>query len=444
MTTLDDYVKNLLSKKHSQEGNPLMSAVSPESPASWEVVKGVREQKTPDTLKGKTNSEAVVLRQEKETGFLNSKYNWWTEKPHAVKAMPIGDYRLSSLQRPVCAEDPVIDLYPTYYGDASLPTPKVGTVITVDYKNREMPGLRYGNGIINTVTKTNISIFGDCVVSKQCAPESPSVTLRKQGGIINGQIVLPNGPPIVGAPSGPNRTPTPVTGGQAPSTGSVPSQAACNVVGRPGGNGPYSGLPSSGPSGPAVPLQTSPQRCSPAKPNYPCLPIPVKVTPPASVASLYPPKGWNQSSGFGPRNPGGGASKIHKGIDYACYFGTPVLAALDGVCEVRTKGTGINTGFGRYIIIKHTGYKGQGPTGRLGQTFYTLYAHLDPDSTKGMHGKTVKKGDQIALVGNTGNRVPKTPPKYGAHLHFEVGTRKLGSRVDPDVWFFPKEFIVRP
>ena len=442
MTTLEDYVKNLTSKKHSQEGNPLMSAVSPESPASWEVAKGVRERKTPDILKGKINSEAVVLRIEKSSGFFDAIYDWWTEKPHAVKAMPIGDYRLSSLQRPVCAEDPIIDLYPTYYGDPSLPKPKVGTVITVDYKNRDMPGLRYGNGIINTVSKTNISIFGDCEISKQCAPESPNVTLRKQGGIINGQIVLPNGPPIVGSPAGPNRAPTPVTGSRAPTTGSNPSTAACNIVGRSGGSGSYSALPP-GPTGSVAPLQSSPQRCSPAKPNYPCLPIPVQVTPPPEVASLYPSSGWNKASGFGPRNPGGGASKFHKGIDYACYFGTPVLAALEGVVEVRTDSKGIDKGFGRYIIIKHTAYRGQGRGGALGQTFYTLYAHLDPDSTKGMHGKTVKKGEEIALVGNTGNRVPKTPPKYGAHLHFEVGTKKLGSRVDPEVWFFPKEFIVR-
>ena len=168
------------------------------------------------------------------------------------------------------------------------------------------------------------------------------------------------------------------------------------------------------------------------------------MTPPSSVASLYPPKGWRKGSPFGPRNPGGGASTTHKGIDYACFFGTPVLAALDGIVSVRQDSKGINSGYGKYILIKHVTYTGKGAARRVGKTFYTMYAHLDPASVAGMNGKPVKKGEQIGLVGNTGNRVPKTPPKYGAHLHFAVMTSPLnfGSGfVDPDVYFFNQEFV---
>jgi murein DD-endopeptidase MepM/ murein hydrolase activator NlpD len=439
MATLEQYLKGL--DKQRQEGNPLMPALSPESPATWEYVKGARERQTPDILKGISEEPAVVLRKENTPGFLGAAYAFFGGKGAvAVKAMPIGAKRLASLPIPTCAEDPIIDLYPTFYGE-DFPSPKVGTVINVSYQNMSLPGNRYNNGIIVSLSSQNISPFGsDCELSKHCAPESPNVTLRKQGGIINGQIALPNGPPIVGGPAGPQRQRTALLGGASPTTGSTPTVAACNIVGRAGGNTPYSAL---GAGQPAQALASSLQ-CTPARPNYPCIPLPSSVTPPSAVARLYPPKGWRKGSPFGDRNIGGGASKKHKGIDYACFFGTPILAALDGVVSVRQDSKGINAGYGKYILIKHTTYTGKGAARRVGKTFYTMYAHLDPASVTGVNGKSVKKGEQIGLTGDTGNRVPKTPPKYGAHLHFAVMTSPLNFKdgfVDPDVHFFNQEFI---
>jgi len=54
--------------------------------------------------------------------------------------------------------------------------------------------------------------------------------------------------------------------------------------------------------------------------------------------------------------------------------------------------------------------------------FYALYAHLQPGSLKVKKGDAVKKGQAIALLGNSGNTT-------GPHLHFHVihGKSPLGS-----------------
>ena len=437
--TLKQYLDGL--DKQRQEGNPLQAILAPESPATWEYVKGARERQTPDILKGVNEEEAVVLRRENTPGFFAAVYDFFGGDGRvAVKAMPIGTKRIACLPVPICAEDPIIDLYPTFYGENLIQTPKVGSVINIAYQNKELPGNRYNNGIIVSLSNINISVFGDCELSKQCTPESPNVTLRKQGGIINGQIVLPSGPPIVGGPAGPQRARTAPLAAASPTTGSTSAVAACNIIGRAGGNTPYSTLGALQP----VSALTSSLQCTPAQPNHPCLPLPSSVTPPARVASYYPGKGWSKGSRFGPRTPGGGASTNHKGTDYTCFFGTPVLAALDGIAQVRTDSKGLSNGYGRYVLLKHVSYSGKGKARMVGKTFYTLYAHLDPASTAGLQGKMVKKGEQLGLVGNTGNRVPKTPPKYGAHLHFAVMTSPLNFKngfVNPDIYFFNQEFI---
>jgi hypothetical protein len=50
----------------------------------------------------------------------------------------------------------------------------------------------------------------------------------------------------------------------------------------------------------------------------------------------------------------------------------------------------------------------------LGNNRYALYAHLQPGSTRVKVGDKVRKGQVIALLGNSGNAV-------GPHLHFHVG-----------------------
>lgn len=85
----------------------------------------------------------------------------------------------------------------------------------------------------------------------------------------------------------------------------------------------------------------------------------------------------------------------HNGTDFAMPIGTPVLSIGDGVVT-RVE----NHPFaGKYIEIQH------------GSTYKTRYLHLNRHLVK--RGDTVKRGQRIALSGNTGRST-------GPHLHFEL------------------------
>ncbi|EOY5444324.1 murein DD-endopeptidase MepM [Cronobacter turicensis] len=103
------------------------------------------------------------------------------------------------------------------------------------------------------------------------------------------------------------------------------------------------------------------------------------------------------SSNFNPRrlNPVTGRVAPHKGVDFAMPQGTPVLAVGDGEV-VMAKRSGAA---GYYVAIRH------------GRTYTTRYMHLNKLLVK--PGQKVKRGDRIALSGNTGRST-------GPHLHYEM------------------------
>jgi murein DD-endopeptidase MepM/ murein hydrolase activator NlpD len=102
------------------------------------------------------------------------------------------------------------------------------------------------------------------------------------------------------------------------------------------------------------------------------------------------------SSLYGQRtDPFDGNQATHSGLDFAGAPGTRVLAVADGIVSH----AGPDGGYGRLIEITH------------GNGYVTRYAHnakllVEP-------GRTVKRGDAIALMGSTGRST-------GTHLHFEV------------------------
>ncbi len=98
--------------------------------------------------------------------------------------------------------------------------------------------------------------------------------------------------------------------------------------------------------------------------------------------------------------------RAHLGIDYAASVGTPVKAAGNGkVLFVGEKG-----GYGNTIEINHD------------SSFKTLYGHLN-GFAKGLRGgQSVKQGQVIAYVGNTGLST-------GPHLHF--GLYRNNVAIDP-------------
>ena len=103
------------------------------------------------------------------------------------------------------------------------------------------------------------------------------------------------------------------------------------------------------------------------------------------------------SSGFNPnrRHPVTGRVRPHRGVDFAVSPGTPVIAPADGVVVKVAYQSG---GAGRYIVIQH------------GREYETVYMHLSRPLVRA--GQEVKKGERIALTGNTGIST-------GPHLHYE-------------------------
>lgn len=105
------------------------------------------------------------------------------------------------------------------------------------------------------------------------------------------------------------------------------------------------------------------------------------------------------TSPFGPR-----WGRLHAGIDIAAPAGTPIRAADSGSVVL----AGWQGGYGLYTCVRHTA------------SLSTCYAHQSKLGTTS--GASVRKGQLIGYVGNTGN-------SFGDHLHFETWVR--GRPVDP-------------
>lgn len=103
------------------------------------------------------------------------------------------------------------------------------------------------------------------------------------------------------------------------------------------------------------------------------------------------------SSPFNParRHPVTGRITPHKGVDFSMPIGTSIIAPADGIVE---KVAYQANGAGRYIMLRH------------GREYQTVYMHLSKPLVKA--GQQVKRGQRIALSGNTGRST-------GPHLHYE-------------------------
>ncbi len=101
-------------------------------------------------------------------------------------------------------------------------------------------------------------------------------------------------------------------------------------------------------------------------------------------------------SGFGFRiDPFSGRPALHTGLDFPADVGTQILAAAGGVVV----STALHPAYGNLVELDH------------GNGLQTRYAHVSKVLVK--TGDLVKRGQLLALVGNTGRST-------GPHLHFEV------------------------
>ena len=98
--------------------------------------------------------------------------------------------------------------------------------------------------------------------------------------------------------------------------------------------------------------------------------------------------------------------RAHKGVDYAAPRGTPIKAAGDGKVLL----AGRRGGYGNTVIIQH------------GNTYRTLYGHMQGFAKGVKTGGSVKQGQVIGYIGTTGLST-------GPHLHYEFQVN--GVHVDP-------------
>ena len=116
------------------------------------------------------------------------------------------------------------------------------------------------------------------------------------------------------------------------------------------------------------------------------------------------------ASGYGWRvDPVYHIRRFHEGMDFSAPVGTDIFATGNGTVTY----SGWKQGYGETIEIDH------------GFNYKTRYAHCSKRMVK--VGQKVKRGDVIALVGNTGKST-------GPHLHYEVLYN--GRHVDPRNYYF--------
>lgn len=116
----------------------------------------------------------------------------------------------------------------------------------------------------------------------------------------------------------------------------------------------------------------------------------------ASPEGMEMPVSGRVTSSFGERfHPILHSWRMHKGVDLAARFGTPIVAAASG----RVVAAGWHGGYGRQVAIQHAG------------GLKTTYSHMSRIAAA--PGETVRQGEVIGYVGSSGLAT-------GPHLHYEV------------------------
>jgi murein DD-endopeptidase MepM/ murein hydrolase activator NlpD len=129
----------------------------------------------------------------------------------------------------------------------------------------------------------------------------------------------------------------------------------------------------------------------------------------AALPSRWPVRGPVNSSFGGRSSPWSAKPEFHSGLDIGAPVGTEVHAPAPGVVVF----AGAHPEYGQAIIVDH------------GNDTKSLYGHL---SRVGIHvNQTIRRGDVIALTGNTGR-------SSGPHLHYEIQVK--GQPVNPTTYLW--------
>lgn len=131
----------------------------------------------------------------------------------------------------------------------------------------------------------------------------------------------------------------------------------------------------------------------------------------AATPSIMPTSGWLSSAFSKMRNhPILHEARAHEGLDVSAPMGTPIEATANGTVV----SAGWEPGYGNTLVIDH------------GFGIVTRFAHASRILVR--VGEHVRRGERIALVGNTGLST-------GPHLHYEVHVN--GRPVNPLRYILP-------
>ncbi|MFH1825754.1 MAG: M23 family metallopeptidase [bacterium] len=106
----------------------------------------------------------------------------------------------------------------------------------------------------------------------------------------------------------------------------------------------------------------------------------------------------------GRRDPITSRHSTHKGVDFASYYGAPIVATSSGIVSF----AGWKGYYGRLVMVKHS------------NGYTTYYGHCSKLLVR--PGKKVGQGQVIAKVGSSGRST-------GPHVHYEI--RQRGSAFNP-------------
>ena len=135
----------------------------------------------------------------------------------------------------------------------------------------------------------------------------------------------------------------------------------------------------------------------------------------AATPSIMPTAGWLSSAFSRMReHPILHEVRAHEGMDVSAPMGTPIEAPANGVVTQ----AGWEPGYGNIVVIDH------------GFGIVTKFAHASRILVR--VGARVRRGEQIALVGNTGLST-------GPHLHYEVHVK--GIAVNPARYILPAVIV---
>lgn len=241
----------------------------------------------------------------------------------------------------------------------------------------------------------------------------------------------PANPPVAQAQT----SPTPSASGAASS--SAPSAAPASPALTPSATPPPAATSAPEATPTASPIPPTP--CPPDRCAYPgALFLSRPIAPPGNDAIDISYRFGSTQSGM--RDP-------HHGVEFLNGYGTPVLAAADGVVVVAgtdleptsPRGAWPITFYGPYmnfygnlVVIEHALPQALiEALPDIPQPIYTLYGHLSEIDVQ--VGQQVTAGQQIGRVGMAGIAT-------GSHLHFEVrlGENTYQASRNPELWLAPR------